>query len=153
LVLTLAVVSTSVVATQRPKTGASEKRHHAKQLTDDAERRALVQLAQIWSPTNIPTLDLRAGPPDPRAFPPDAVMTCTYVEKSTLPGTSRKFDCAITADDVVKVRYGSDSGKVEGEVLASRLLWALGFGADRDYPVRVKCRGCAVDVEGSPAGR
>jgi hypothetical protein len=30
-------------------------------------------------------------------------------------------------------------------VLASRLLWALGFGADRLYPVKVTCRGCSAD--------
>jgi hypothetical protein len=62
-----------------------------------------------------------------------------------LPGTSRKFDCAITKDDVVKVRYGEENGKVEGSVLSTRLLWALGFGADRVYPVKVRCRGCSAD--------
>jgi hypothetical protein len=30
-------------------------------------------------------------------------------------------------------------------VLGSRLLWALGFGADRLYPVQVICRGCSSD--------
>jgi hypothetical protein len=29
--------------------------------------------------------------------------------------------------------------------MATRLLWALGFGADGVYPVSVHCRGCAVD--------
>lgn len=71
-------------------------------------------------------------------------MTCDYVE--TVPsGSSRKFDCRIGEDDVVKVRYGAENGEVQGSVLASRLLWALGFGADRVYPVRVVCRGCSSD--------
>src|SRR5262249_3092292 len=47
--------------------------------------------------------------------------------------------------DVVKVRYGPHNGEVQGSVLATRLLWALGFAADRVYPVRVTCRGCSSD--------
>ena len=43
--------------------------------------------------------------------------------------------------EVVKVRYGNY--KVIGSVLASRLQWALGFGAARAYPVRVTCVGCS----------
>ena len=109
-----------------------------------ATRLDFIRRAQIWMPTDVPAMNLRVGPQGPGAFAPGAVVTCDYVEKK-MPGTSRKFACAISLDDVVKVRYGPDNGKVEGEVLASRLLWALGFGADRNYPVRVTCRGCAAD--------
>ena len=35
--------------------------------------------------------------------------------------------------------------EVQASVLATRLLWALGFVADRVYPVRVSCRGCEAD--------
>ena len=35
------------------------------------------------------------------------------------------------------------------EVAASRLFWALGFGADRMYPVRVVCRGCPSNIQGT----
>ena len=79
------------------------------------------------------------------AFQPGQEVTCDYVYDEDLPGTSRKFNCAITKDDVVKVRYGEENGKVEGEVIATRLLWALGFGADGVYPVKVQCRGCSAD--------
>ena len=34
------------------------------------------------------------------------------------------------------------NGEVYAEVAATRLLWALGFGADRVYPVTVVCKGC-----------
>jgi len=40
------------------------------------------------------------------------------------------------------VKYGRENGEIYAEVAASRLLWALGFGADRVYPVKVVCRGC-----------
>jgi len=35
-------------------------------------------------------------------------------------------------------------------VLATRLFWALGFAADRMYPVRVRCTGCPEDPSKSP---
>jgi hypothetical protein len=119
-------------------------------------RLAFIRQAQVWAPTNVPAMSLRDGPQDQGAFPPNALVTCDYVE-AKLSGTSRKFDCAISKDDVVKVRYGRDNAEVEGAVLASRLLWALGFGADRVYPVRVVCRGCSPDpgprAAGSPERR
>jgi hypothetical protein len=43
------------------------------------------------------------------------------------------------------VKYGAHNGEVYSEVAASRLLWALGFGADRVYPVTVVCNGCPED--------
>jgi len=107
-------------------------------------RRAFIKRAQVWTPTDIPAKDLRVGPQGRGAFAPDSLVICDYVEKKLL-GTTRKFACAIGPHDVVKVRYGGNNGKVEAKVLASRLLWALGFGADRVYPVRVKCRGCPPD--------
>jgi len=108
-------------------------------------RREFIRAAQVWTPTPVAAMDLRAGPGGPGAFAPDAVVTCDYKPHEKRGGHSRKFDCAIDANDVAKVRYGGDNGEVEGSVLASRLLWALGFGADRVYPVRVVCRGCSAD--------
>jgi hypothetical protein len=130
------------VADQKPpqKTTAPKK-----ELTTRDARLAFIHKAQIWSPTNVSAMDLRAGPQGSGAFQPNEAVTCDYVEKKDLPGTTQKFQCAIHEGDVVKVRYGTDNGKVEGAVLASRLLWALGFGADRVYPVHVTCRGCSSD--------
>jgi hypothetical protein len=45
----------------------------------------------------------------------------------------------------VKVKYGSDNGEVYSEVAGTRLFWALGFGTDRVYAVRVTCKGCGRD--------
>jgi len=109
------------------------------------ERSELLKRAQVWTATNIPAMDLRHGPERPGAFQPGEEVVCDYVYEKELPGTSRKFNCAITKNDVVKVRYGQDNGKIEGEVLATRLLWALGFGADGVYPVKVRCRGCSAN--------
>ena len=86
---------------------------------------------------------MRAGPQDASSFQPDAVVHCDYVEEKQT-GTP-KFDCAISPDDKIRVKYGEENGEIYSEVAASRLLWALGFGADRAYPVTVVCKGCPVD--------
>lgn len=124
----------------RQKSAASKKKNpdrtkKQKELGGKDARLAFIRQAQVWAPTNVAEMDLRAGPQGPDAFEPNQTVTCDYVP-TKLPGTTQKFDCAIGKDDVVKVRYGKDNGKVEGAVLGSRLLWALGFGADRVYPVQ-----------------
>jgi hypothetical protein len=125
--------------------GAPQKRSQKKSKTtvSSQERRAAIAKAQVWTPTNVAAMDLRVGPAGEPAFPPNALVRCDYVE-SPRSGNTRKFDCAI-GKHVVKVRYGAENGHVQATVLATRLLWALGFGADRVYPVRVLCRGCSAD--------
>jgi hypothetical protein len=122
-----------------------EQKSPKKELTTKAARLAFISKAQVWAPTKVSEMDLRAGPQGDGAFQPNEAVTCDYVEKPALPGTTQKFDCAVSKDDVVKVRYGATNGKVEASVVATRLLWALGFGADRVYPVRLTCRGCSSD--------
>jgi hypothetical protein len=108
------------------------------------DRAAAISRASVWSATNVETMDLRAGPQGKGAFPPMAEVSCTYVEKKDS-GNSPKFSCELAPGDVVKVKYGENNGEVYGVVAASRLLWALGFGADRWYPVSVTCHGCPAD--------
>src|SRR5262249_32128464 len=107
-------------------------------------RLAFIERAQIWTRTNIPMMNLRAGPEGPDAFQPNEMVECDYIDAGWH-GHSRKFHCVVREGDVVKVRYGAHNGEVQGSVLATRLLWALGFAADRVYPVRVTCRGCSSD--------
>jgi len=112
-------------------------------LTKEA-RLAFIHKAQVWSPTDVSTMNLRDGPGGSGAFHPNELVACDYVERK-MPGRTAKFYCAVEPDDIVKVRYGRSNGEVQGSVLATRLLWALGFAADRVYPVRVRCRGCTSD--------
>jgi hypothetical protein len=104
----------------------------------------MIRRAQVWAPTDIPAVDIKAGPKGKGAFAPGETVTC---DKSPEHGGGRspKFYCDISKDDDVKVKYGASNGEVFAEVVASRLLWALGFGVDRMYPVRVVCRGCSAD--------
>jgi hypothetical protein len=92
-------------------------------------------------------MNLKAGPQGAGAFPFRAAVRCRYVDKH-FGGMSPKFVCAIGDGDEVKVKFGAANGEVYGEVLATRLLWALGFGSDRMYPVDVVCVGCPDALAG-----
>jgi hypothetical protein len=111
-------------------------------------RRAMISRATLWTQSNIAAKDLKAGPRQKDAFPFRDTVQCAYVEK-TLEGNSPKFACRIGDTDEVKVKYGGANGEVYGEVLATRLLWALGFGADAMYPVNVICHGCPDRLGGT----
>jgi hypothetical protein len=108
------------------------------------ERLDLIRRSQVWKQTDIPNMNLRAGPGGIGAFQPNELVTCDYMPRA-LHGSSRKFYCALPDGDVLKVRYGAGNREVQGSLLATRLLWALGFIADRVYPVRISCRGCSAD--------
>jgi hypothetical protein len=110
-------------------------------------RKAVFNRAQVWRHTDVRAMNLKAGPQQSGAFRPGATVVCSYRDKE-LAGRSPKFACVIGRKDEVKVKFGGTNGEVYGEVLATRLLWALGFGADRMYPVRVVCRGCPEDFGG-----
>jgi hypothetical protein len=116
-----------------------------------AERKALLRRAQVWKATDVASMNIVAGPPRKDAFKPGALVTCDYVD-ARLSGNTPKFACAVTPDDTLKVRFGRDNGEVYASVAATRLLWALGFGADAMYPVEVICRKCPEElgIEGRP---
>ena len=117
-------------------------------------RRDLIARAKVWRPTTVAAMNLGTGPGGSGAFAPGATVDCRFVDKD-MSGSTPKFTCALPGGDEVKVKYGRDNGEVFAEVAATRLLWALGFGADRMYPVRVRCRGCPADddqpAQGAPA--
>jgi hypothetical protein len=130
----------SVMASQSPQ--AAE----AKQATREGTQ-SLVVRSRVWFPTDIPAMDLRTGPTGPGTFEPGATVTCDYLDKK-LSGASPKFACRLPDNTEIKVKHGGTNGEVYAEVAASRLLWALGFGADGMYSVRIICRGCPEDIAG-----
>jgi len=118
----------------------------------EAQRLALLRRAQVWRRTDVPSMDLRAGPPG--GFAPGQDVTCDYVvPEKKLTGSTRKFECALAPGDVVKVKYGDDNGEVYATVAASRLFWGLGFGTDAFYQVRLTCRSCPRDPWNAPEPR
>ena len=102
-------------------------------------RDAALQRAEVW---RVPEpADLSANPPDPTGLLSQGASTAG---SSHAGPTARrpKFDCVLRNGDVVKVKYGRNP-EVHGEAAASRLLTALGFGADSNYLIEhLRCYGC-----------
>ena len=87
---------------------------------------------------------LKNNPEGPGAFKESDVVECRMVVKA-MGGTTPKFDCELAGGDTVRVKYGRGNPELHAEVVTTRLLTALGFGADRMYVVKeVKCAGCSA---------
>jgi len=141
-----AVLAMAVAQLYAVSQGSDEKEY-----VSDKERLAAIRRGHVWAKTDVPSMDIRKGPAGPGAFPAGATVTCDYVEEKSS-GNSAKFTCVIPPDQKVHVKYGRTNGEVFAEVAASRLFWALGFGAERNYPVRVECRGCPPALVDSDFG-
>jgi hypothetical protein len=148
LVTACAPLNTQRSNLQTQSTKAGE--HHAKAIRLSPKARLeAIRRAQVWRAVDVGAANLRVGPTGPGAFAPGATGRCDYREKE-MGGRTPKFTCVVPPDDELRVKYGSDNGEVFAEVAATRLLWALGFPADRMYPVRVECQGCSQDPHGKP---
>ena len=101
--------------------------------------------AELWKATNIRSMNLKAGPQGPLAFKPGETISCDFVQRPHGSGSTLKFACALPSGRELKVRYGKTNGEVYAQVAATRLLWTLGFWANRMYPVKVACHGCPPD--------
>jgi hypothetical protein len=102
------------------------------QARQEALRRAI-----IWQspPVPIESADLTSTP---EGVPDD--LHCRF-KVDDVGGMTPKFECQLRGGEVVKVKYAG--AEPYGEVAATRLLRALGFGADRvDLARRVRCYGC-----------
>lgn len=97
--------------------------------------------ARVWTQTDPATVNLAANPPDPGGLLSQPIVRCRYLDRPAS-GTTPKFDCVLPDGEVVKVKYGN-TGEIQAEIAASRLLAAAGFGADQMFLVpRVRCYGC-----------
>ena len=105
----------------------------------DALRRA-----KVWLPpgTPIADVDFARNPPGPGSFGTRDIIPCKFELKPS-EGRTPKFQCVLAGGEVIKVKYGRNNPETFGEVAATRLVSALGFGADRMYVVgTVRCFGC-----------
>ena len=101
--------------------------------------------ARVWREPADPIdhVDFTRNPGDDDPLDPTQPISCKFLPRVTS-GTTPKFDCILPGGRVVKVKYGG-SAEIHAEVAASRLLAALGFGADRmDLVTRVRCFGCPI---------
>lgn len=105
-------------------------------------RLALVERGRVFLDTpNVAALDLSRTPNDSAPLDPAAGVECRYVPKPAT-ATTPKFDCQLPNGDVIKVKYGWTPERA-AEIAATRLLAALGFGADHVTLLsKVRCLGC-----------
>jgi hypothetical protein len=98
--------------------------------------------AKVLKPVHdIAAVAFGANPSDVSSFGSNDLVSCRY-QPIEATGTTPKFDCALVTGEVVKVKYGQNA-ELPAEAAATRLLAALGFGADRMYVIgRVRCYGC-----------
>ena len=97
--------------------------------------------ARVWTPTASSHVDLAANPGDPGGVLSQPIVRCRYLD-GPASGTTAKFDCVLPDGETVKVKYGN-TGEIQAEIAASRLLAAAGFGADQMFMVpRLRCYGC-----------
>jgi hypothetical protein len=145
-----AVALACLIGARMPDAGAAASAEQERYVSAKIRLEA-IRRAQVWHRTNVAAMDIRRGPAGADAFTPNQLVVCDY-QKRPLTGRSPKFWCALegdAGDNAVKVKYGAANGEVFAEVAATRLLWALGFPADRMYPVRVECRGCPASLQRS----
>lgn len=127
------------------------------------ERLQQLSRAEVFVDRETRTLDLRAGPVDGLAFDPATVVACDYhLPGSRLGGATLKFLCRVGSTTykvryLPSARYGTASQKgrspdceIYAEMAATRLFWALGFGADRVFLTNVTCHGCPASPHDGP---
>ena len=106
-------------------------------------REALIARAKVFVEPRpvIRRLDLSEPPAKTVHFDRDAIVECRYVPTPTT-GTTRKFDCRLPDGTLIKIKYGETRERL-AEVAATRLLGALGFGADEVTLLpALRCLGC-----------
>lgn len=118
-----------------PQTDTPKKPLKSKTVSDEERRDALSRAAVWHAPRSIKNARFGADPRQPRD------VSCTF-EITQLGGTAPKFDCRLPNGNRLRVKYGR-SPEVPSEVAATKLLHALGFGADDVMLVeKVRCYGC-----------
>jgi hypothetical protein len=120
-------------------------------LKGPAERRQFIQTAQIWSRSDVATEAQDLSTPVPRCndFVPDDIVSCKFTPPKRDgggAGWTPKFKCVDASGRSLKVKYGRTNAEVYHEPFTARLLQALGYYADCDYPVKkVICDDCPAD--------
>lgn len=105
-------------------------------------RTQALRSARVWRPPAVPVSQANLSENPAGGYRSTDEISCTFVLTEAT-GTTPKFRCRLPDGEVVKVKYGRRNPEIYSEVAATRLLAALGFGADRMYVIRrVRCAGC-----------
>jgi hypothetical protein len=125
--------TTAQTNTPAPKPVKSKK-------VSEAERADAISRALVWTQPETPIAKARLDS-DPRH--PESIE-CTFAV-TEVGGTAPKFDCILENGERIRVKYGR-TPEIPSEVAVSRLLHALGFGADDVMLVpKLRCYGCPAE--------
>jgi hypothetical protein len=132
------------------------------------DRLAAMHDAALFVPKAVAEADIMEGPAQNKKqfqFHFNDKVICDFATPGKeMGGKTPKFGCKITSvesangkiqtltpeiddADPVKVKFGADDNEVYAEVVATRLMWALGYYADSWFPVRVECHNCPKNPE------
>src|SRR5262245_34539046 len=101
------------------------------------ERADAIVRAQVWRDPRMPVARANLG--SDGAAP--STIDCQF-RFNELGGTSQKFDCLLQSGKPLRIKYGPGA-EIPAEAAASRLVNALGFGADTVTLVEhLRCYGC-----------
>jgi hypothetical protein len=142
--LCLMLAMTSACSLWKPQAQSPGEAAAAETTVAADTREAALASARVWTPPPVPPgqADFSANPDRPDGFAADDEVTCR-LSLERVGGLTSKFNCELADGTIVKVKYGSANPELYAEVVATRLLMALGFPADRMYVVRrVHCTGC-----------
>ena len=105
-------------------------------------RERYLRASKVWHQQNIPQVQILTGPSGPVAALPDSEVECHYLEEhGEVVGATPKFKCQLQdSDQIVRIKFSRR--ETFAEVAGTRLLWALGFYSDKNYPVKLRCYGC-----------
>ena len=133
----LVIACESTTAEQSAKPAAKPTKSKK---VSDAERVDALSRASVWAPPATPIGQARLHS-DPKQV---QSIECTFAV-TDVGGTSPKFDCTLENGERIRVKYGR-TPEIPSEVAVSRLLHALGFGADDVMLVpKLRCYGCPAE--------
>lgn len=133
------MIGCEATTAEQPEKPAAPKPLKSKKVSD-AERIDALTRAAVWMPppTPINKARLDSDPQQPQ------FIDCTFAV-TDVGGTAPKFDCTLDNGERIRVKYGR-TPEIPSEVAVSRLLHALGFGADDVLMVpRLRCYGCPAE--------
>lgn len=127
----------AAMPSQQPAAKAEPKAKKSKTVSPEERLDALAR-ATVWqAPPPIAAASFAIDPQQPKE------LNCAF-EIAPLNGTAPKFDCRLPDGDRIRVKYGK-TPEIPGEMASTRLLHALGFGADNMRLFeKVVCYGCPL---------
>ena len=164
-----------VVLTRAAADDADQKAK--KQFYSPADRLAAMKDAALYESKAVGDANILEGPKQSKKefqFHSGDKVICDFATPGKdMGGKTPKFGCKITSvvnadgtvqtltadmddSDPIKVKFGANDNEVYAEIVATRLMWAMGYYADSWFSVKVECNKCPenpVSGSGTPATR